>query len=240
VSPIPDAKLKLGRALLAGGVLTKELVQRELERSGKGGSKLGRALVACNYPGEEAVLAPLVQNIRIPNIPVARLDLPAETLQEVSVEHARQHKIIPLDRIGDILVVVTPDIGNANAFASLRKATGCTIAPIRCALAGFDEAIDRLYANLTPRPSQGGTSTTTPAAGVSKTKTPESIRPPVAPAETKKHEPYDPELYKAIPATPAEATRTVPVNGAAYYNLTSMWEQRFTTSGPIRAEETPQ
>ena len=56
MASIPPDKLKIGRALLAGGPLTHEFLERELERSGKQASVLGKALLQSGFPREQDLI----------------------------------------------------------------------------------------------------------------------------------------------------------------------------------------
>ena len=63
---LPPDKLEIGRALLAGGPITQERLERELQRSNKTESVLGKALLQSGFPREEEIAALLLQRLRIP------------------------------------------------------------------------------------------------------------------------------------------------------------------------------
>ncbi len=148
-SLLPE-KRRLGLALLAGGPLTQERVTAELEKSGKQGSVLGRALLASGFPTEEELLVALTARVRIPKINVRTTKIPLETIRLVPADVARRAKLIPIERVGDILIVVGPDMGDADALAEVRRATGCLVSPIQCAPEGFDEVLASYYERAGP------------------------------------------------------------------------------------------
>lgn len=300
---ISDGKRELGRALIAGGLLTRETLMAELERSDKKQSKMAKALMTCNFPTEDELLAVVTRNIRVPNVGIQKLRIDKETVAQLPYELAKTHKVIAYDRIGDILVVVTPHIGNAEAFAAVRKHTGCFMAPIRCNEEGFLDALEKFYEGVprgggrSPRSetfSSGGTSTmpankpvTTnnqladeqnalaemptvvekpgqrpssetvpvpgggfdapPDSGVSHKPRVDPIpdRPPqgvVEPPQPTVQPPPRPNKKAASPGAvvpldidPKESNGAVALEGA-YFDVVSIWEQRFAGSGPIPVE----
>ena len=131
MSRIPADKLRIGRSLLAGGPVTQELLQAELDRQGKGASVLGKALLKAGFPREEDLIYPLLAKLRIPRINAKNTKIPLETVALLPEELASQHSLLPLDRMGNLLVVVTSDVGNDAGMAAVRGHTGMTVFPIQ-------------------------------------------------------------------------------------------------------------
>ena len=146
--PIPQDKLNIGKSLLAGGPITQELLQRELQSSGKQDSVLGRALLQSGFPSEEALIVPLLQRLRIPKINARNTKIPLETIRWIPEQVAREHRVLAVDKLGNILVVVTPDLAKESTLAEVRKQTGCLVTPIQCAPEGFDQIVDEYYTRL--------------------------------------------------------------------------------------------
>ena len=145
---IAQDKLNIGRALLAAGPVTQQRLQEELERSGKGQSVLGKALLQSGFPREEELIAPLLARLRIPRINARNTKIPLETIRLIPEDVAKRGRVLAIDQIGVILVVVTPDLGSDQALADVRKATGCLVTPIQCPPEGFDEIVGDYYARL--------------------------------------------------------------------------------------------
>jgi type IV pilus assembly protein PilB len=203
-------KRKLGRALLAGGAITQEKLQEELDKAGKSQSVLGKALLKANFPREEELLAALVAQIRIPKINVRNTKIPLETIRVVPADVARRFKVLPIERIGDILVIVSPGVGDEDALAAVRKATGCAVFPFQCDAEGFDEVVDGYYdrlaaSGLAPAPAPTADSHAAPAPGP-------TPRPVAAAA---------PGALAAIPADDG----------------LDEWDRIFAAAGPLPAEE---
>lgn len=150
---IPDDKLRLGRALLAGGPVTLELLQRELDGSGKGASVLGKALLQAGFPREEELIYTILSKLRVPRINAKNTKIPLETIRLLPESLAKQHSVLALDQLGSVMVVVTPNAGNEQAMRDIRKATGYVIFPIQsdvksCSQADFDGIVKDYYERL--------------------------------------------------------------------------------------------
>lgn len=148
MTSIPPDKLQIGRALLAGGPITQEALKRELDGSGKGSSVLGNALLQSGFPTEEELIYPLLARLRIPKINARKTTIPLETVRLIPEEVARRSKVLALDKIGSILVVVTPDVSQDGLLAEVRRSTGLLVTPIQCAAEGFDDILNEYYQRL--------------------------------------------------------------------------------------------
>lgn len=145
---IPADKLQIGRTLLAGGPITQETLQRELQQSGKGESVLGKALLQSGFPNEADLIVPILQRLRIPKINARNTKIPLETIRLVPEQVAKSSRVLPIDLIGRILVVVTPDLQNTDALAEVRKQTGYLVTPIQCSADGFDGIVQDYYSRM--------------------------------------------------------------------------------------------
>lgn len=155
---IPAEKLEIGRALLAGGPLTVQGLQRELESSGKQDSVLGKALLQSGFPQEQDLIVPILQRLRIPKINAKNTKIPLDTIRVLPEAVAKAHKVLAIDVIGNILVVVTPTLNNVEGLTEVRRATGMLVTPIQCSDAGFEGIINDYYGRL----SAAGMSSATP------------------------------------------------------------------------------
>ncbi len=166
MTQIPPDKLKIGKSLLAGGPVSYERLQQELEQSGKQVSHLGRALLQAGFPRESELLIPLLSRLKIPKIKnLKNTEIPLETIRLLPQEVALRCQILPVDQIGSILVVASPDLSNEAAFAEVRQVTGCLVTPIQCGAAGFEEIIREYYGRLGSDPGDSGPVSSPQATG---------------------------------------------------------------------------
>lgn len=168
--PLTPDRLSLGRAILAGGPVTQEMLQRELERTGKVNGPLGKAMLQSGFVTEEELFSAVLQRLRFPKVNAASTQIPLATVALIPEDVAKRCRVLALDEVGTILIVITPDLTNAEALAEVRTATGHLITPIQCNAEGFDGILAGFYqrvreAGLEPaQPVGGGTSTTAAAA----------------------------------------------------------------------------
>ncbi len=167
-APLSDKQKQLAASLLSAGVVTQEFLSAQLKKAGRQAGALGKALLQSGYVKEDDILAILVRQHKIPSIKIAKTKIPLDTVATLPEEVARKHKAIVLERLDDLLVVVTTQLFNGDAIAALRKETGCKIAMIACKDApAFEAALDDFYGRLRkssqltkPAPADG---TATPA-----------------------------------------------------------------------------
>jgi hypothetical protein len=232
--PLNESQQKLGRVLLAAGGLTHEALERQLEKAGKLGSVLGKALLQSGYAREEDILAPLVRRHRVPRINLKTTKIPLETIALLDVEIARRLRFLPLDEVGDILVVVTPDIFNAEAVDELRRATKRRLSLIQCSEEGFEKVLETYYQKLAesqpPKPPP-------PPPAAERAPEPRAAAPAAAPAPAA-HAPLEPGApLRALPASAEEVAAARPLDGARGGDREALWDWTFAGPGPVRAEE---
>jgi hypothetical protein len=238
---LTEAQSRLARALLAAGPLTHEGLERQLERSGKGGSVLGKALLQAGYAREEDLLGAVVRRHRMPRINVKTAKIPLETLALVPSDVAKRLRFLPLDEIGDVIVVVTPDVFNIDAIDELRRAlAGRRVSLIQCAEEGFDRILEGHYQRLAeaqppklppapappPVPAPAGTpaGAVGAAAGVALA-VPAGRRGPNGP-------------LRALPATAEDLASARPLAGR-HLDRRAEWDWTYASEGPVRAVEAP-
>ncbi|GIW72971.1 MAG: hypothetical protein KatS3mg102_2513 [Planctomycetota bacterium] len=189
------------------------MVEAELEAAGKSGSVLGKALQQSGYVDEEVLFAALVQQIRIPRLNIRSMRLPAESMQHLPLELARRARCIPLDRIGDILVVVTPEVRNAANLRLLRRELGgLRLALVGCAEEGFEQVLEDCYRRY------------------------EALRPRVVAFEPARCTPLAGRRLPAVPASAAEARASRPLAETWWQ---ASWRWRYASAGPVPAVPAP-
>ncbi len=212
-------QLRLGQVLLAAGPVTQELLQAELQNSGKSASALGKALAQSGFAAEADLARVAIQRHRIPKINIKSTNIPLKTIALLPENVARASKALAIDKIGNILVVVTPDILNIEGIKALRVDTGMHLSIIQCSADGFDQALAAYYKRLAMSPDVA-------AAAAA-----EMGRPATAASAARAGVP-------ALVASAKEMAGTIPLNGQGYTNLTARWEHLFASTEPVAAAET--
>ncbi len=149
MNSLSDKQKQLAGSLLSAGVVTQEFLAQELKKAGRQAGALGKALLQSGYIKERELFALLVQHHKIPSIKISKTKIPLDTVATLPESVARKHKAIVLEKLEDLLVVVTTQIFHPESIAALRKETGCKIAMIACKDAGaFETALDDFYGRI--------------------------------------------------------------------------------------------
>lgn len=140
------ARRDLGEALVAKNVITAEQLgeAREVQRSAPG--DIGRIIIDLGFAEEKAVT-----QVRAETLNLAFVDLATQKIDQAAVnsvpEHiAKRHKILPIAKNGNRLIVAVVNPSDLLAIQDIKLASGAQ--QVSMALATEDdvlEAIDRVY-----------------------------------------------------------------------------------------------
>ena len=111
---------KLGELLVEAGALVAEQLEAAIVESRRLGKWLGEYLVAEGLVTPADLAMTLSLQLNVPFIDLKRHAVQPQALQLVSEEYARQRNLIPIDVVGDALVVVMADPGNVQVLEDLK------------------------------------------------------------------------------------------------------------------------
>jgi type IV pilus assembly protein PilB len=103
------ARKNLGELLTEEKLLTREQLNTALEIQEKEGGQLSEILLNLNFVKAEDLAAILSLQLNLPYIDLQRHKVQPEALRLIPESIARKHTLIPLDIIGDSLMVVMAD-----------------------------------------------------------------------------------------------------------------------------------
>ena len=103
------AKKSLGEMLIEENLITAEQLDKALELQRKQGGKLGDILVSQGLVKAEELAAVLSVQLNVPLIDLKRHKVQPDALRLIPEDMARKHTLIPLDVVGDSLIVVMAD-----------------------------------------------------------------------------------------------------------------------------------
>jgi len=78
-------------------------------------------------------------------VPVSRYAIRPGLARHLPEAYARAHKVVPLERSGDLLTVATADPWDAELLSSLRKLTACEVRAVLSSETEIEAALDRAY-----------------------------------------------------------------------------------------------
>ena len=142
------ARRDLGEALVAKGVITAEQLAeaREVQRSAPG--DIGRIIIDLGFADEKAVT-----QVKAETMNLAFVDLSTQRIDQAAVnsvpEHiAKRHKILPIAKNGNRLIVAVVNPSDLLAIQDIKLASGAQqVAMALTTEDGLLDAIDRVYKN---------------------------------------------------------------------------------------------
>lgn len=145
----PSAKMAvrkgLGEMLVEAGRITAEQLETALEQQRKQGGKLAEILVEQGLVTSEDIAVMLSLQLNMPLIDLKLHTVQPNALQLGPEETARKHRLVPLDVIGDSLMVVLADPTDIRAIEDVATQAKMRIQPAVGIRSEIEDAIDLNY-----------------------------------------------------------------------------------------------
>ncbi|MBC8373167.1 MAG: type II secretion system ATPase GspE [Planctomycetes bacterium] len=122
--------MSIAEILLEKGLVTPAHLTQAMELRRTDGLRLDRALVKIGCLTEEKLLEVLSEQLSIPLINLAEIDIGEEALSAIPPKVVFRRKIIPISREDGTLTVATSDPFDLYSFDELRLLTGLEIHPV--------------------------------------------------------------------------------------------------------------
>jgi len=137
----------IGEILVERGLVTPAQLSEALKvQSSVGNSEyIGEILVRLGYVPEIDIVIALVLQCNLPFIAVSKHEIDREVIKLIPPEIARRDRIVPLERIGNILSLVMQNPVNDELRDKVERMTGCRIATFISTRAEIDQALARFY-----------------------------------------------------------------------------------------------
>lgn len=136
---------RIGKILIKRGLITEDQLNQALEIQKEDKTLLGEILTRLGYLEEIDIVVAVIIQCSLPYIAINKYDLDQHVLDMIPGDLARQHHIIPLDKVGNVLSVVMSDPLNDSIKQKLEDLTKCKIATFIATKSEIDQAIQRWY-----------------------------------------------------------------------------------------------
>lgn len=120
-------KKKLGEILVEQNLLTTEQVQDALRMQHQTGLMFGETLVQNKLISEEKIVAVLVAQFGIPYVKPSSYKIPKELLEIFEPQMMRRFQFVPMDSIGNVLVIAIAGLLSEDVFKEIETQTGCSL-----------------------------------------------------------------------------------------------------------------
>jgi len=140
------ARKRIGEILVAAGVVKDAAVEQALAQQGSEGGLLGEILCKAHACVEDDVLRALGVQLGmkfLPDFPVADMD--PELAAKVPIGFAKQHRVMPLRREGDAVLVAAADPLDVGAIDDVRGMLATAVVPVLMPGGKLLEAINHVY-----------------------------------------------------------------------------------------------
>lgn len=141
---VPETK-SLGEMLIEARLITPKQLEQAQELQRTQGKKLREVLVEQRFVSPEDLTSVLSVQMNVPFIDLKRHTLQPEALKLVNEWMARKHNLVPLDIVGDELVLVMADPGDVQAINDVVTQSGFKVQPAIGIPDDIQEAIDLNY-----------------------------------------------------------------------------------------------
>jgi type IV pilus assembly protein PilB len=135
----------LGQTLVEQGDLSREGLARALDEQRRSGAALREVLLRLELADEGAILAYYEEQLGTPRVDLAAYAIEPDAVRLVPDRIARQHRLIPLFRIGNAITVAMTDPLDVVALDEVKQATGLDVDVVVATEAQVREAVERHF-----------------------------------------------------------------------------------------------
>lgn len=153
-APVPG-RTRLGELLVHEGVVTQFQLNEALLRQQETGAFIGQTLVELGYLNQSTLVSFLVKQCKIPHISLLDYNICDDLFRLVPKEMCKQHRLLPIDKLGKILTLAMVDPLDADALEKVRQqCPDLKIKPILCTWNHFEQVARKLFAEQTQQPAE--------------------------------------------------------------------------------------
>ena len=142
---MPRKEKKIGEILLENGFITKKILDEALDYQAKYGGNITEYLIKGGYISENELARCLSSQFGYPFLPLKAYDVPMMIVNLIPVEVAKKYRLMPIDKMEDIITVIMADPLDLKAIDEVRKITGCSVQPFVGMLSDIKDAIEFYY-----------------------------------------------------------------------------------------------
>jgi type IV pilus assembly protein PilB len=136
---------RLGELLVREKLISLQQLRKAQEEQKKSGQNLGYTLAKLGYISDGEITNFLSSQYRLPAINLDEYEIDPDVVKLVAREVCDKHRIIPVSRSGQSLIVAMSDPTNLNAMDDIKFLTNFSVEPVVASEAAIQAAIDRYY-----------------------------------------------------------------------------------------------
>ncbi len=144
-------KDKIGKILIEHGLITPEQLEIALkeQKNRDTKDKIGKILVDKKFITEEELVNALSLQLGIPVVDLNKHEINEEIIKLIPENMIKKYRVIPINRLGNTLIVAMEDPTDLNAIDDIRFYTGYNVDVVIATPSAIKNTIDRLFDQAT-------------------------------------------------------------------------------------------
>jgi type IV pilus assembly protein PilB len=138
-------KRRLGDILIQAGIITPDQIAVAIEAQKKTKERLGKTLIRLGFIDEEKLIKTLAHQLNINSINLKEEKIEPALAKLIPDKVARRHMVVPLAKMGQVLMVAMADPLNIFALDDLSFKTGLEVEPVIASEQDIQQTLDKLY-----------------------------------------------------------------------------------------------
>ena len=135
---------RLGEILAHSGLITGEQLEEALVDQSKIHRPLGEILVDRGYVTERDVAEVIATQFGLPYLSPSQYYTSTDASKLLPVETLKKHRLVPIDKLGEVLVLVIAGPVDNEVLAEIERQTGCTLEVYVGTTTDVNEAIEKI------------------------------------------------------------------------------------------------
>jgi type IV pilus assembly protein PilB len=136
---------RLGELLVREKLISLQQLRRAQDEQKRSGQNLGYTLQKLGYISDGEITNFLSAQYRLPAINLDEYEIDGEIVKLVARDVCEKHKIIPVSRSGQSLIVAMADPTNLHAIDDIKFLTGYNVEPVVASETAIQGAVERYY-----------------------------------------------------------------------------------------------
>jgi type IV pilus assembly protein PilB len=149
---------RVGELLVKRNFITLDQLKKAIEETKFKGGRLETNLVKLGFVKEDDLLSFLSAQYRVPSVKLSKIEINPNVIKLVPASKAKDHLIIPVQRVGPKLTLAMTDPSNIVVIDEIKFMTGFNVEPVVASEAEIIDAIKKYYGGGGSLAGRGSTS----------------------------------------------------------------------------------
>ena len=144
-APRQERHLHLGEMLVERGLVSDQQVTEALEIQQRTGDRMGQILMHVGDLSDEAVASALAEQARLTEVDLDTIRPEQRAVELLPEGVIRRHRVVPLEIVGDTLVIAMVDKDDEDALAAIQEHVSMPLRIMLAPASAIDRLLHRVY-----------------------------------------------------------------------------------------------